>query len=251
MIIPAPFIVLSRKMSTKPLVAAVSQDLFSTEDTIQQAAYSGNLALVELLRKKGATLVTKDLDGRTALHWACCGGHAHLLRHFFTANEEGVRSVLNDKDEAGWTPLHSAVSSGHCEVVAILLEQGADPNALTQQGRTSLHYLKGNSQVAQLLVKHASVDALNAKDEVGSTALCRAATLGHVDVISILLNAGANINLANTNGNTPLHLACYEGIQNAATLLLKAGASEDVVNKQGKRPVDLASGTFRSSLLEA
>jgi 26S proteasome non-ATPase regulatory subunit 10 len=237
--------------SNKPLIAASSQDLFSTEDTIQQAAYSGNLALVELLRKKGSKISDKDLDGRTALHWAACGGHSHLLQHFFSVDEDGAKSILNDKDDAGWAPLHSAVSSGHCEVAAILLEQGADPNVTTKNGRTSLHYLKGNSKMAQLLVEHYSVEAINARDEVGSTALCRAATLGHLDVTSILLKAGASINLANASGNSPLHLACYEGRKDVATLLLKSGASEDVTNKAGKKPVELASGDFRSSLLEA
>ena len=77
-------------------------------------------------------------------------------------------------------------------------------------------------------------------------------TPGHIECVKLLLGAGASPHVTTYDGeSTPLHLACYEGIQNAATLLLKAGASEDVVNKQGKRPVDLASGTFRSSLLEA
>ena len=106
-------------MSIKPIVAECSQDLFSTDDTIQQASYAGNLALVQIMRKKGATITDVDLDGRTAIHWAACGGHAHLLQHFYTENENGFQKVINNPDDAGWTPLHSAVGSGNVPSIAI------------------------------------------------------------------------------------------------------------------------------------
>jgi ankyrin repeat protein len=238
-------------MSTKPIVAECSQDLFSTEDTIQQASYAGNLALVQIMRKKGATITDVDLDGRTAIHWAACGGHAHLLQHFYTENENGFQKVINNPDDAGWTPLHSAVGSGHANVVNVLLETGADPNATTKQDRTPLHYVKGRGDIAKLITQRASKECLNARDEVGSTALCRAATLGHLDVVACLVEAGASINLGNASGNSPLHLACYESHKEIAILLLKKGASEDTVNKAGKRPVEMASGELKKELIEA
>lgn len=40
----------------------------------------------------------------------------------------------------GWTPLQSAVSCGHEEVVALLLRLGADVGAANSGGRTALHY---------------------------------------------------------------------------------------------------------------
>ena len=238
-------------MTTRPIVAPESQDLFSTEDTIQQAAYAGNLALCEVMRKKNAKISDRDLDGRTAVHWAACGGNSHLLEHFFQVDGESFAKVINDKDDAGWTPLHSSVGSGHADVVRVLLESGADPNVTTKQDRTPLHYVKGRSDIVRLLTAHCTTACLNARDEVGSTALCRAATLGHVEVVSSLLEAGASINLANASGMSPLHLACYEGLKDVAMLLLKAGSSEDVVNKAGKRPVELASGELKAALIEA
>jgi 26S proteasome non-ATPase regulatory subunit 10 len=237
--------------SSRPLVAEVSQDLFSTEDTIQQASYAGNLPLVEILRKQGFKITDRDDDGRTPFHWAVAGNHTHLLRHFLSVDDENAAAVVNAKDDAGWTPLHSAVSSGYVEIASILLESDADPNLTTRQKRNPLHYVKGNVEVARVLVSHCSTECLNARDEVGSTPLCRAATLGHLAVATVLLQAGANINLADNEGNGPLHLACEECLKEMATLLLKAGAREDVQNRSGKTPVELAPGALKSLLLEA
>lgn len=238
-------------MSSRPLVAESSQDLFSTEDTIQQASYAGNLPLVEILRKKGSKIIDRDEDGRTPFHWAVAGNHSHLVRHFFAVDEENAAAAVNAQDDAGWTPLHSAVSSGYVEIASLLLESGADPNTTTRQKRNPLHYIKGSVDVARVLVSHCSAECLNARDEVGYTPMCRAATLGHVDVVSALLQAGANINLANDEGNSPLHLACDECFKDMATLLLKAGAREDLKNRAGKTPVQLAPGALKSLLLEA
>ena len=40
----------------------------------------------------------------------------------------------------GWTPLHSAVSAGHNDVVQDLISLGADVNAANSSGQTPLHY---------------------------------------------------------------------------------------------------------------
>ena len=40
----------------------------------------------------------------------------------------------------GWTPLHSAVSAGHTDIVQALISGGADVNAANSSGQTPLHY---------------------------------------------------------------------------------------------------------------
>ena len=71
--------------AARPVVAAQSQDLFSVEETVQQAAFAGNLALVAMLLRKGRRtpggpgVASTDLDGRNAVHWAAAAGHLHVL----------------------------------------------------------------------------------------------------------------------------------------------------------------------------
>ena len=52
-------------------------------------------------------------------------------------SSDGPRCLCNLQD---WTPLHSAVSAGHTEIVKALISGGADVNAANSSGQTALHY---------------------------------------------------------------------------------------------------------------
>lgn len=67
-----------------------------------------------------------------------------------------------------------------------------------------------------------------------------AAANGHVDLLERLVDRGAAVNLANTEGNTPLHWACVNGQTAAVRALLAAGASPSALNAQEMTPVDEA-----------
>ena len=227
---------------TRPVVAAVSQDLFDVNDTIQRAAYEGNLALVEMLRRKGASIADRDLDGRSALHWASAGGHTHILEHMLAVDPAGVARSACAADDSGWTPLHSAVSSGHVNAVAFLLENGADTGATTKQGRTVLHYLKGSKPVAEIVVPKLKKSELNAQDEMGHTAMHRAAARGELDVVKLLVEHGGSPMVRDREGNTPLHSACEANEGDVCLFFLRldncAADLADVQNKRGLTPVD-------------
>ena len=226
----------------RPIIAAQSQDLFSVEETIQQAAYAGNLALVAMLLRKGRKqagagdgvgAASKDLDGRNAVHWAAAAGHLHVLEHLRDEGglaPEAFAAAVRNADDAGWTALHSAVSAGHTSAVQFLLEHGADPAAKTKHGRTALHYLKGNAAAAALLTAALQPDDLNQQDETGNRALHRAAARGEVEVCRCLLASGARIDAQNGAGDTALHVACYEAQEEVARLLVASGASVDIQN---------------------
>lgn len=57
-----------------------------------------------------------------------------------SAGRGGVRSREESRALQGWSPLNSAVSAGHDDVVQRLLSLGADVAAQTSGGQTPLHY---------------------------------------------------------------------------------------------------------------
>eukprot|EP01036_Dinobryon_divergens_P025794 gene25794-34378_t len=91
--------------------------------------------------------------------------------------------------------------------------------------------------VSMLLNAGAQVDA---KGWVGDTPLHYAARYGLVDVIPILLKAGAQVDAKNKFGQTALHEAARSGSAEVVLFLLVAGAQLDAKDKAGGTPMDLA-----------
>ncbi|XP_072153274.1 uncharacterized protein [Bemisia tabaci] len=72
--------------------------------------------------KKSKNVFKKNAKGETTLHIACRMNKISQLKELL---ETDWKQHINDKDFAGWTPLHEAVSSGNYEIAKILLEAGA------------------------------------------------------------------------------------------------------------------------------
>jgi ankyrin repeat protein len=68
--------------------------------------------------------------GRPEGHVAAALGDIVALKELARDNKH----ALHAKDQNGWMPLHEAVRAGHMEAVALLVEHGADINAVTNNG---------------------------------------------------------------------------------------------------------------------
>lgn len=101
------------------------------------------------------------------------------------------RADPNVADSESRWPLTQAASAGEARVVAVLLEARADPN-LPQEGDRAIHVSawQGDKAVTKLLLT-SSAD-VEATDSNGCSPLCGAALKGHVAVVELLLNHGAD-----------------------------------------------------------
>lgn len=90
---------------------------------------------------------------------------------------------------------------------------------------------------------------VNATDADAATPLHIAATLGHSDAVSALLEAGADVHATNLDGDTPLHCAIAAGSAAAALILIVNGSPQDTRSLLGATP--LAALLSLSSLLDA
>jgi ankyrin repeat protein len=140
-------------------------------------------------------------------------------RPFFDAVKSGdfgrVKELLADKPTLirsktflGDTALHMAVTSGNTNMVAVLLDAGADVNAKGDSNVTPLHLaaFSGNAQIAEALLKaHADVNAVGYRHN--DTPLHVAALHGHASVVKLLLAHGADASAVDMLHKTPLQLA--------------------------------------------
>lgn len=93
-------------------------------------------------------------------------------------------------DKSGLEPIHNASSFGHCDVIELLLERGANVNAVDRWEWTPLH---------------------------------ESCTRGKLDVAALLIRRGADVNRKNGEGKSPLDLCSEVGSNGADLRLLLTG----------------------------
>ncbi|KAJ3110134.1 hypothetical protein HDU96_006885 [Phlyctochytrium bullatum] len=140
-----------------------------------------------------------------------------------------------------YTPLHKAAFYGAENVVPLLIDAGAEIDAVNKFERTPLHVAcsYGQAGLAGLLVNAgANVESV---DEIGRKPLHLAANGDHAECVKILLYAGVNVDAVDADGRTALHIACNENRPSIAKLLLNAGANVDEVDEHDWTPLHCAS----------
>jgi len=157
-----------------------------------------------------------DHMGRNRLHVAAAEGNLQKVKRFVEEGEYdinamtiGVRSTRYEQ-AGGCTPLFFATqgcTTGHIKVVKYLLSKGANSDAQNDDGITPLHNA----------IKYRGVDMVKCLVEQG----------------------GASVNIANNRGNTPLHHAASRHV-NIVSYLIEKGANVGVTNQDGKTALDCA-----------
>ena len=100
----------------------------------------------------------------------------------------------------------------------------------------SLACSSGYVELVQMLLQMRSVGSPHPLEH-DMTALYEACQSGHRDIVKLLLDHGADANLASSTGNTPLMVACTHGHTDIVRMLLKAGAKIEDHNENGHTPL--------------
>ena len=168
------------------------------------ACHSGVLSVVKLLVKAGAGVrVTDNNEGITCLMCASEHGRTETVRYLLGLPEVDV----NDSNNSDPTSLHRAVLRKHSDVVKVLIDAGADVEAMND-GRTPLHCacVAGNPEIVQMLVE-AGADVC-AVDNKSDRCLSIAARYGHTETVRYLVGLPeVDVNHRNFLGHTALDCA--------------------------------------------
>ncbi|TKR68576.1 hypothetical protein L596_024540 [Steinernema carpocapsae] len=200
---------------------------------LMHAAIHDHLHIVDLLLSLGADEAHKDNNGAVALHYACAHSNLSLCRALCTS------STLNAMDRYGNRPLMIAVQHSHIEIVAELLDYGAEADAKSLDGESPLRIacFSGNIEMIRLVASYPNVD-LDDIDLDGNpllhTLLSNDADLS---AASCLLDLGACTSSTDFHGRNAAHVMASMNDIAAAELLLKKGANFDWKDAGGRTPL--------------
>jgi uncharacterized protein len=225
------------------LIAAalfVTVGLASGDGPLAKAVKAGDLAAVRALIKSGADVNATSGDGSTPLLWAANNSHDEIARALIAAT-----AAVDTPNDYGITPLLQASRTGDSAMVELLLRAGANPSKAHPEGETPLMAAARSGSVpAVRLLLARGVDVNAAEKFQQTTALMWAAGEGHIDVVDLLLEAGAEPNRQAhvtsltqrhnadhpTGGFTALMLAARSGNEALARRLIARGANVNLKN---------------------
>ncbi|MYH51127.1 MAG: ankyrin repeat domain-containing protein [Gammaproteobacteria bacterium] len=190
---------MKKRLHVNALAALAVSMLLTSADApdspLADAAMKGDATAVRTLLASGADVNAARGDGMTALHWAAETGNAEIAAILVSAG-----AILEVTTRLGaYTPLHVAGRKGSAGVIRVLLDAGADPRTVAATGSTPLHLVAGAGSA--LGAKHL-VDAgaeVNARaGDARQTPLMFAAAADRADVVTLLLERGADPNVTTT-----------------------------------------------------
>mmetsp|Transcript_9192 Transcript_9192/g.21918 ORF Transcript_9192/g.21918 Transcript_9192/m.21918 type:complete len:989 (+) Transcript_9192:3-2969(+) len=190
-----------------------------TKEQFITAASEGNAEEVKRHLANSTVHINEgDYDKRTALHLAADYGHEEVIRLLCEAGAN-----VNVVDRWGHRPLDDAIWGLHKDCVTILKTFGAERGRKQTVADLIGASATGATGEVRKILEVGDVD-MNGCDYDGRTSLHLAACEGHVQLVEVLCEAGANIDASDRWNRTPLDEAEMHGQMACKEMLLKFGA---------------------------
>lgn len=192
---------------------------------MQEAAANGDAAMIEVLLDGGADVDSPNREGQTALMVVARTGRLDAAQALIDAGAD-----VNARESwGGQTALMWAVTQRHPEMVRLLIDSGADVNARATVREWERH-MTSEPRIKEL---HAA----------GLTPLLYAAREGCVECARMLIEAGADVDMADPDGVTPTMLALMNLRYDVAAVLIEAGADVNRWDRWGRTALFDAADT--------
>jgi ankyrin repeat protein len=218
----------------------------SNHTYVHEAARQGHAEVVSVLLAAGALADAPDASGLRALHFAACAGcfffesgYSGFLLMYVSTRYWGHAPVIAvllahgasvaPSSASGSSPLHAATRQGHTAAATLLMDASPSVDARNKHGDTPLYYACRHDRpaIARALLARSA-------DPVRRVVVFQCCPF-------TLFNFSARKNAATWRGDTPLHCLARRHNSALVRLLLDAGANPNVANGSGRTPLHFAA----------
>ena len=238
----------------------------SKRTILYNAVLSLNLKLVEYFLDKGASIENagkSDIYGNILM--AASGSKFNnnknisavdlkLLESLFQNSAKIMQMIIDKVDKKlindsleGKTPLIIAVGNSYIDTAKILIENGADVNAVDIEGWSALSYAvnNGDIEIAKLLLENKA----KIKGEL-LLAIKSPIVESSINIMKLLIDNKANINYTDENGFNPLNIAIESGDMELTKFLITNGANVNSLMQDGVSLIEYAISQNNMDLLQ-
>ena len=195
------------------------------------AISSGDDEMVHQTLRNGADVEARCSGGITPLMYSVIHGQLKIAGVLLS------RGALVDALTSGWTALHKAADMGDVSMVKLLIDQGASIEARSPKQFVSNEGITAKRDSSATEPEYEDIDS---EDELGWTALLRAADRGEEPMVRLLLDNGADIEARNPSNGTPLSCATENQHIAVVDVLLLRRANPNIHDEYGWTPLHRA-----------
>jgi ankyrin repeat protein len=195
------------------------------DDQLLQATQRADKEAVLALLQQGANINVRDDQGRTPVMLATYQHNTDMVK---TLLEVGADVNIRDNDKAN--PLLHSAAMGWLDILQLAINAHADTTLTNRHGGISIIPAseRGHVEIVRALLTRTNIN-VNHINNYGWTALLEAIILSngdkaHQQIVQLLVDHGADVNLADQDGVTPLQHARERGFTEIERILLQAGA---------------------------
>jgi ankyrin repeat protein len=208
-----------------------------------EAATGGAGEAMKFLLERGAKPDLIDMDGVTPLHAVTSKGNYEGTVALLEAlkkklSKEELLAHINLPSHSGGTAVMFAAAGGHPKCTKLMIDEGADVNAVAT---ATPDYLEKLAK----MIEEGTVDPKEDPHVDGVTGVHVAAEEGHLECVKLLIDAGADVTVLDDEERSPLLLAIKGNYGEVATVLIQAGADPNTPY------VDEESGESHNLLMDS
>jgi hypothetical protein len=189
------------------------------------AALKGEATALKACLERGVDINVTNRQGRTAITLASLSQKYDCVALLIDAGAD-----INQQDETCFNPFLISCLNNDLKLLRLLLPARPDLTRLTRFGGVGITPAseKGHVEIVRELLEHTGIN-VNHTNFLGWTPLLEAIVLNdggkkQQEIVSLLLENGANPHMTDKYGKTPLELAEEKGYREIAQLLRDAGA---------------------------